>query len=101
MPLLGRDEWCAAYAYAEFALPSDRDMLLKIGSNDGFKCWLNGVEVGRFNGGRGCEPDRDVLKVTGRQGTNAVLLKITQMGAGWGFCARLSDLDNNPIPYRR
>ena len=98
--LLGDYEMAAGYAYGEFYLDTERDMLLKIGSNDGFKCWMNGQEVGRFDGGRGCSPDQDVLEVHGQQGVNRVLLKISQLGGGWGFCARVSELDNTPIRYR-
>ena len=99
--LLGSEEEnLCAYAYSEFVLDSARKVLLKIGSNDGFVCWFNGEEVGQFNGGRGCKPDQNVLECMGREGTNRVLLKITQMGGGWGLCARATQLDGTPIPYR-
>jgi hypothetical protein len=87
----------AAYAYAEMDLPGTGDFILKIGSNDGFKCWLNGKEVGRFDRGRAYAPDQDALKVRGEEGQNKILLKITQMGAAWAFSARLTDSENGPI----
>lgn len=87
----------AVYAYAEVTLPKDRNLMLKVGSNDGFKCFLNGKEVGRFDGGRAYAPDQDELKVNGKKGVNKILLKITQMGAAWAFSARLTDLENAPI----
>ena len=81
-------------------LPEAGDFLLKVGSNDGFKCWFNGEEVGRFDGGRVYAPDQDVLEVHGRRGVNTVLLKISQMGGGWSFGARLTAADGTPIDLR-
>ncbi len=93
----GVHEWKAIYAYAEFELAEAADLLLKIGSNDGFKCWLNGEEVGRFDGGRAYAPDQDSLEVQGRKGVNKLLLKITQHGGGWALGARLTDRDGKPV----
>jgi len=95
--MYGPHENVAVYAYADVALPADGDLLLKVGSNDGFKCWFNGKEVGRFDGGRSYFPDQDSLRVKGRQGDNEILLKITQMGAAWAFSARLTDPQDGPI----
>jgi len=99
--LYGDREGVAAYAYAEIGLPQGRDVLLKIGSNDGFKCWFNGQEVGRFDGGRTYQPDSDVLKVHAKQGVNKLLLKVTQEGGEWLFSARLTDPANAPIDLNR
>jgi PQQ-like domain len=89
----------AIYAYAEVNLSArqSRNVLLKVGSNDGFKCWFNGKEAGRFDGGRSYRPDQDTLAVRARPGINTVLLKVTQMGGGWGFSVRVTDTQNNPI----
>ncbi len=77
--------------------PNDQDVLIKIGSDDGFKCWFNGKEVGRFDGLRSYEPDQDVLRAQAKQGMNKILLKITQAGGGWAFSARLTDSRDEPI----
>jgi len=99
--MYGPLEGVAAYAYAEVELRDGGARLLKIGSNDGFKCWLNGVEVGRFDGGRAYAPDQDELPVTVKAGTNAILLKITQEGANWAFSARLTGPDGQPVDLKR
>jgi len=92
----------AAYGYAEFDLPEERELLLQVGSNDGFKCWLNGQEVGRFDteGGRGYAPDQDALKVKAQKGRNRVLIKVTQLGSRWAFGVRLTDPQGKPIPVK-
>jgi outer membrane protein assembly factor BamB len=91
----------AAYGYAEVELPTAGDMLLMIGSNDGYKCWFNGREVGRFDGGRGYSPDQDTYKVKGQAGVNRVLIKVTQMGSAWAFGVRMTDLNNKPIRFEQ
>jgi outer membrane protein assembly factor BamB len=86
----------AAYAYAEVKLAEAQDVLLKIGSNDGFKCWFNEKEVGHFDGGRNYRPDQDTITVHARAGVNRILLKISQEGGGWAFGVRLTDPAGNP-----
>lgn len=95
--LISSDTYVSVYAYSKFVLNKERDLLLKIGSDDGFKCWFNGQEVGRYNSTRGWEPDQDVLMVKGKKGVNNVLLKISQLGGEWAFSVRLTDLDNQPL----
>ena len=87
----------SCYAYAEFELSQAQDVLLKVGSNDDFKCWMNGKFAGRFDGGRGWAPDQDVLKVEGRKGVNRVLVKISQSGGNWAFSVRVTDIKNAPV----
>ncbi len=99
--LVGSKANVAAYAYAEVDLPQAGELLLKIGSNDGFKCWFNGQEVGRYDGGRGYSPDQDTLPVTAQQGLNKILLKISQHGGAWAFSARLTDQSGTPIDLAR
>jgi len=93
----GELENVAMYAYAEVLLPQAADVMLKIGSNDGFKCWFNDKEVGRYDGGRTYQPDNDALKVRAKKGLNKVLLKVTQMGGEWAMSARITDEANRPI----
>jgi len=87
----------AVYAYSTFTLPAAQEILVKVGSNDGFKCWLNGLEIGRFDGGRGWQLDQDTFTVQGKEGPNALLVKIFDMGGEWAFSVRLTDSQGNPI----
>jgi len=96
----GRLANVAAYAYAEVELPASQDLQLKIGSNDGYKCWFNGKEVSRFEGGRGYRPDQNSVQVEGRAGVNRILLKITQFGSRWAFGVRLTDLKGQPVAVK-
>jgi outer membrane protein assembly factor BamB len=91
----------SVYAYTEVLLPEERELFLKIGSDDSFKCWFNGEVAGRHESDRDWEADQDTLKVKGKKGANTVLLKITQGGDEWAFSAKLTDVNDNPIPEVR
>jgi len=93
----GALENAAVYACADVELPQAGEVLLKVGSNDGFVCWFNGQKIGGFDGGRRYVADQDTLRVTGNKGTNRIVLKITQMGGDWAFSVRITDLQNTPV----
>jgi hypothetical protein len=95
--VLGERTDAAVYAYAEISLPKAADLVLKVGTNDGYKCWFNGREVGRFDGGRAYAPEQDSLPVHAGQGVNRILMKVTQMAAGWAFSVRLTDPSGTPV----
>ena len=97
--IYGPLEGVAAYAYAEFDLPAAQDVVLKIGTNDGFKGWFNGAEFGRFNAGRSYSPDQDVFTVKGAAGVNKILLKVTQLGSAWACGVRLTNAAGEPIAF--
>lgn len=99
--IYGDHENAAAYAYAEVILPGEGEYQLKIGSNDGFKCWFNGREAARFDQGRLYAPDQTIVTVHAKTGVNRLLLKITQMGGGWAFGVRFGGADGAAIPLRQ
>ena len=107
--IFGALENAAVYAYAEVHLPAAGDYQMKVGSNDGFKCWFNGQEAARFDGGRSYAPDQTVVTVPGKTGVNKILVKITQLGGRWAFGVRFADaqgkelgIEQNPLmPSRK
>jgi outer membrane protein assembly factor BamB len=95
--LIGSIDYVAIYAYTEFPLPEDRPLLIKLGSDDGFRCWLNGELIDQWDGARGYWADQNVLSVQGRKGVNRLLLKITQREGGWSFGVRVTDMSGQPV----
>ena len=91
----------SAYAYAEFDVAEAQDVVLRLGSNDGFICWFNGKEVGRYDGGRGYVPDQDKIPVTTKAGLNRVLVKVTQMGGSWAYGVRVTDADGTGVEFEQ
>jgi hypothetical protein len=88
----------AAYAHTYVRSDVERSVLLRMGSDDGIKVWLNGGLVFGRNEVRGARPDQDRVEAALRAGWNSVLVKVTQMRYGWEFYFRISDLDGAPVP---
>jgi hypothetical protein len=74
-----------AYAKGTIESSENTDMKIGIGSNDGVRLWVNGKLVLDHKIARKAEPSQDVLTVSLKKGKNSVLLKIDQLGGGWGF----------------
>ena len=91
----------ALYAHAAIDLDKDRDLLLLLGSNDGYLCWFNGEEVGRHVSGRGYVPDDDALPVKGKAGRNVILVKVLQMGNRWDLGVRITDRNKRPVMFKQ
>ena len=84
--------YAATYIYS----PQQRQVLLRIGSDDGCIVWLNGAEVIRAPEPRGAQLDQNVEEVTLTAGWNELLLKIAQGPGDWGLYCTISDLAGNP-----
>ncbi|MBN2326179.1 MAG: PQQ-binding-like beta-propeller repeat protein [Candidatus Omnitrophica bacterium] len=87
----------AIYAYTEFYCPESKPLQLKIGTNDGYRCWLNGKEESTFDGGRGYAADDDTVDVIAKEGVNRLLLKVTQHGNDWTYSVRITDRNGKPF----
>ena len=94
---IGSQAFVAAYAYAELELDAEQDAVLRLGTNDGYICWFNGEEVGRFDGGRGFVTDQDTIHVKAKKGVNTILLKVSQHGGVWAYGARLTNEKQEPV----
>lgn len=97
LPLMTPNQNVAAYAYAEFRVEAAQDAVLGIGSDDGVAVWLNGEVVHRNNAARPIRVDEDKAPVSLVEGTNWVLLKVTQGGGDWGFTVRVMDAEGRPV----
>ena len=79
------NEDSVAYAYRVIDAEEDTALQVALGSNDGIKLWLNGALLLENKASRTARPGDERLALPLKQGTNTVLLKIDQMGGGWGF----------------
>ncbi|MBW8040812.1 MAG: hypothetical protein FVQ85_12520 [Planctomycetes bacterium] len=80
-----------AYLRTELQWPSDQQVKLWIGSDDGNKVWVNGKLVNANNIARGFTPDQDSAKVTLKKGSNTIMMKITQNNLPWGASLRIEE----------
>jgi hypothetical protein len=79
------DEPGVAYAYRVFEVDVDKTIQASMGSNDGVKLWLNGELLLSSKASRVARPGDESVVLQLKKGLNTVLLKIDQLGGGWGF----------------
>ena len=74
-----------------------RDILVKVGSDDGVKVWLNGELLLEQHVHRACVPDSDSVPARLVAGRNLLLLKVDTDVAGFSFAVRLTDAAGEPL----
>ena len=87
----------AAYLRTNVFSPSEQDVRLEIGSDDGVKVWLNGVAIHTNSVLRGCGRGDDAVDCTLNEGWNELLVKVTNNHGGFGACARFRTLDGGHL----
>jgi len=86
-----------AYAFAHVRAPAAQRALLAVGSDDGMRTWLNGEAVMESADCRGAQPDQNVVEVDLLEGWNRLLIRVKDLGGGWGFYARFLNEDGSPV----
>ncbi len=81
----GQVDWAVAWAYAEIDSVHARETVLRCGSDDGIRIWLNGERIHSNEVARGFIPTSDSVAVRLKAGKNRLLVKIDQYVGGWGF----------------
>jgi len=97
---LGSDtERSMAYAVTYVVAADDiKDAVLKIGSDDGCKVYVNGKEVGKSAEDRAVDKDQDEFKnVALKKGVNVVVFKVVNNSGEWKGAARFFDKDGKPL----
>ncbi len=79
---------------------SGAEAVLKLGSDDGVRVFLNGEEVFRRQAARALALDQDEVLVRLRAGTNEFLFQVVNLGGGAGLAARLTTVGGLPFPAR-
>lgn len=82
---VGPIEYAVAYAYAEIDSIHARETVLKCGSDDGIKIWLNGKQIHAHDSQRAHTVGSDCINIHLMAGVNRILVKIVNYAAGWGF----------------
>jgi len=95
--LCGKVDMATAYAHTVIVSPGEREVLLKVGSDDALMLWLNGQKVFEFPDGRAAKRDQDEVKVTLKAGENVVLAKVFDIVDAWRLYFRVTDLEGEPI----
>lgn len=84
-------QFVVGYAACYVESPAERPVLLAIGSDDGYKAWLNHHFVAGDPAHGEAIKDAHLLPVTLHKGRNLLLIKVDQSFNGWEFYARFLD----------
>lgn len=76
------------YLYRTVDVPTARETIFSLGSDDGFRFWVNGKEMAKRQIVRGVAADQELVQVTLNPGKNELLFKIVNSQAGFGFYFR-------------
>jgi hypothetical protein len=83
---------CAWYLTRTMSAAVEQDVTLSLGSDDGIKVWVDGVERLAKEVYRGVEPDQDQVTVHLKPGEHRLLMKIHNGVGGYGFFFRVVGL---------
>ena len=75
----------AIFVAREIFAPSDRELELALGSDDGVVLYLDGREVYRNEVDRGLAPNQDATKIALHRGRNVLVMKIVNTAGQAGF----------------
>jgi len=92
-------DWCAAYAvcYVE-SETSQPDLVMKVGSDDQSKVYLNCKEIYRYDEPRAFLPDQDEVRgVALKAGLNVLVFKVVNEQQDWRGSIRFTDAAGQPV----
>jgi cysteine-rich repeat protein len=96
-PFLGQRSGQAVWALVYVMSPSEREIEVRVGSDDGVRAWLNGEQLLETDACRGVNRDQNVAPATLMQGRNTFVMKVRNNGGAWGLLARFVDLEGVPL----
>ncbi|MFH1740080.1 MAG: hypothetical protein ABIH23_13815 [bacterium] len=96
VPEFDISEDVVCYARSAVIAPRDMEVEFSLGSNDGARAWVNGVDVFQFSGaphGRSAVLHQDKFTVKLKKGPNDVLVKVENLGKSWQLYLSVHDPD--------
>lgn len=90
-------EQCIGYAACYIDLPEEVDGTLAVGSDDGYRIWIDDTVVAEHIAFRGAATDQEKYPVRLTKGKHRILVKIHNDLGGHGVYLRLLDRDGKPI----
>ncbi len=93
----GSLQYVLGYAACYIESDRDQDVTLTIGSDDGYKIWLNHQQIASKRVYRGCVPDSEKYPVKLKKGRNLLLVKVEQDDGGYEFALRFLDAQGKPL----
>ncbi len=95
------DKNCVAYFLTFIDVPEDKYYYIGIGTDDGYKLWINDTLIKENNIYRKAFFDQERFKVYLKKGINKILLKISQEYFDWELYFRIFPVDYQIISFRK
>lgn len=73
---------------------TDQEKLIRLGSDDGIRVFVNGEEVFRHAVGRGIQADSDWIPVSLKRGVNQLIFQVNQGFGNWALHYKIDDFEN-------
>lgn len=96
--LVGREDFVLSYSATWITSPKARTALIRFGSDDSAKLWINGRLVHSVNEVRGPVEDEETIPIDLPSGKTSILVKCGNYRGGWGFYLRLTDEAGHELP---
>lgn len=90
-------DFCAAYLRTRVWSPSEQEVQLEMGSDDGIKAWLNGKLVFDQWTESGAAPRQKLVKVKLVKEWNDLMLKVVDQQGGWVGACRIRKPDGTAL----
>jgi len=90
-------DFCAAYLRTRVWSPSEQEVQLEMGSDDGIKTWLNGKLVFDQWTQSGAAPRQKLVKVKLAKEWNDLMLKVVDQQGGWVGACRIRKPDGTAL----
>lgn len=81
----GQSDDCVCYLYRQIESDQAKEVRVSLGSDDGIVVWLNGEKLLARDVSRAAAADQDFVTLDLKEGTNDLLLKVTNRGSNWQF----------------
>lgn len=91
------DNECVVFARTCLEMADSANAHLKIGSDDGFKVWLDGKLLASKLGMRHYVPDEDEVLLDLNKGKHTIVIAVYNQASNWGFSVNLNSLTDTPL----
>ena len=86
----------AVFAIAIVKSEQAREVTLHLGSDDGFRLWLNGTQLAAYEKSRSFQSRQDSIPTTLQAGPNFLVLRVNQSSGPWAFALHIDETDGWP-----
>ncbi|MEM8735412.1 MAG: serine/threonine-protein kinase, partial [Planctomycetota bacterium] len=90
----------ATFALALVESEQTLPVAIHLGSDDGFRLWLNGVQLREYTKSRSFKSRQDTASAELRAGKNYLLLRVNQSSGPWAFALHIDESDGWPARIR-